>query len=129
MSAFSLIFCLGGWLFEDFIARLFFGGSSLGVAPMICWIAPLPILIAISSVLGIQTMLAFGLDRQFSRILLSSGILNVAVAILLIHPYGAQGAGATVLLTESVVAVSMFAVLWRNGIRIPILRSLSAGGL
>jgi polysaccharide transporter, PST family len=98
------------------VAHLLFGHSGGGSVPVIRWIALLPFLIAISNVLGVQTMLTFGLDKQFSRILIAGGIFNVLLAVPLVKMFGAQGAGAAVLATESLVTISMAIALERHGI-------------
>ncbi len=106
------------------IAKLCFGATAAGSVPVMRWIALLPFLIAISNVLGIQTMLTFGLDRQFSRILLASGVLNIVLGIPLIHLFGAQGAGASVLITEACVAVTMMILLPLHDIHVLVPRSV-----
>jgi PST family polysaccharide transporter len=103
-----------------------FGPQSLGCVPTLRWIALLPFIIALSNVLGIQTMIPFGLDKQFSRILIISGLVNVCAAIPLIHLYGSQGAGAAVLGTEILVTTLMVIVLERKNIAIFPLRKLTA---
>lgn len=126
MSGTSLLMSLAMMFLANTVTAILFGANAAGTVPVIRWIAFLPFLIAISNVLGIQTMLTFGLDRQFSRILLISGIVNVAVAIPLVHSLGAMGAGIAVFLTETLVTVTMAVVLWRHDIRIPFLRSAEA---
>jgi polysaccharide transporter, PST family len=106
------------------ITLLCFGTAAGGSVAVVRWIALLPFLIAISNILGVQTMVPFGLDRQFSRILIGSGLLNLVIAIPLIRLFGAQGAGAAVLTTETVVTVTMFFVLRNHGIQ--FLRSRNA---
>jgi PST family polysaccharide transporter len=105
-------------IFASPIATLLFGAAASGSIPVIRWIALLPFLLAASNVLGVQTMLTFGLDRQFSRILLASGILNLMTGIPLIHFLGAQGAGISVLMTETLVTVAMVIVLQRHHIHL-----------
>jgi O-antigen/teichoic acid export membrane protein len=61
-------------------------------------------------------MVTFGLDKQFSRILLFAGALNVTIGIPLIKLFAAQGAGIAVLITETAVTLTMTLVLRRNGI-------------
>jgi PST family polysaccharide transporter len=107
-------------------AMILFGSNSMGCVPTLRWIALLPFIIAVSNVLGIQTMIPFGLDKQFSRILVAAGFVNVAVAIPLINWHGAQGAGASVLLTEVLVTTTMASVLARRGINIFPLRDVAA---
>lgn len=107
-------------IFAAQIAHLAFGHYGTGSIAVIRWIALLPFIIAVSNVLGVQTMIPFGLDRQFSRILISAGVFNVLLAIVLIKLFGAAGAGASVLATETLVTVGMIVVLERCGL--PVLR-------
>jgi PST family polysaccharide transporter len=116
MGAVSLSFSLAMFVLARLVATLFFGVAATGSVPIMRWIALLPFLIAISNVLGIQTMLTFGLDKQFSRILIVFGILNVAVGVPLIYWSGAQGAGIAVLITEISVTLTMIAVLKKHHI-------------
>ncbi len=105
------------WLAKP-ITLLFLGASGAGSAAVVRWIALLPFLIAVSNVLGTQTMVTFGLDRQFSRILIASGLLNLIMAVPLIKLFAAPGAGASVLITETMVTLIMMFVLWKHGIHV-----------
>lgn len=108
------------------ITLLCFGAAAGPSVAVVRWIAFLPFLIAISNVLGTQTMITFGLDRQFSRILIASGLLNLALAFPLIKLFAAQGAGAAVLTTETVVTLTMAFVLHSHGINVFRFRSAEA---
>ncbi len=116
LGGLTLLPSVGLVAFAGPIAAVCFGREAAGSAPVIRWIAFLPFLIAISSVLGVQTMVAFGLDRQFSRILLAAGMLNLVLALPLVFLFGAVGAGASVLVTETFVTATMWVVLSRGGI-------------
>jgi polysaccharide transporter, PST family len=126
MAGLTIIPSLMMLLLARAITLLCFGTSGGGSVAVVRWIAFLPFLIAISNILGVQTMVPFGLDRQFSRILIGSGLLNLAIAIPLIKLFGAQGAGAAVLTTETVVTVTMFFVLRSHGIQFFRFRSAAA---
>lgn len=102
-------------------AHFCFGQNSGGSVPVLRCIALLPVIVAISNVLGIQTMVPFGMDKQFSRILIFSGLLNVLMGIVLIKLYGAAGAGISLLITETFVTVGMIICLRQNNLS--ILRS------
>lgn len=104
--------------FAPWIVALYFGHAGRGSVPVIRWIAFLPFIIAISNVLGVQIMIPFGFDRQFSRILISAGLVNVALAIPLIRLFGAQGAGVALLCTEVIVTITMAMVLRRRHIHV-----------
>ena len=100
------------------IALLCFGHQASGSISVVRWIAFLPILSAISNVLGVNTMIPFGMDKQFSRIVIAAGITNVLLACLLIPHFGANGAGASILFAEVIVAAGSMIALERRGIRI-----------
>ncbi len=112
----SFIPCVVLFVFARPIVLLAFGHPASGAVPVVRWICMLPFIIAVSNVLGIQTMITFGMEKQFSRILIGAGLINVALAIPLISAYAAQGAGAAVLIAETFVTLSMWLVLQRKGI-------------
>jgi O-antigen/teichoic acid export membrane protein len=77
------------------------------------WFAPVILLGALSYVFGQQTLLVFGFERYFSRVLIAAGILNVLLMCLLVP--GAANAG--VRAAQSVLCVEVFIVLcfwWRS---------------
>lgn len=101
------------------LATLLFGTTAaFGCVPILRWIAFIPFLVGISNVLGIQTMLPLKLDRQFSRILLISGVVNLLLGIPLTHYLGAKGAAISVLTTETYVTLAMIFVLQSSGIHL-----------
>ena len=118
MSGLSLLPVIAIFVFARPIAVLCFGNSADGAISVMRWIALLPLLVSVTSVLGVLTMLTFGLDKQFRRILIAAGVLNLAVAVPLISRFAAQGAGASVLLTEAFVTVTMGLILRLNGINL-----------
>jgi PST family polysaccharide transporter len=118
MSGLALLPVIAIFVFARPVTVLCFGHAAEGAVPVMRWIALLPFLVAVTSVLGVLTMLTFGLDKQFSRILIAAGILNVAVAVPLISTFAAEGAGASVLLTETFVTVMMGFILRQRGINI-----------
>lgn len=79
-------------------------------------LAVLPFLICLSNVLGIQTMIPFGLKKQFARILVVSGIINVSIILILVPRYRYIGSAFAVVTTESLVVAMMWWYLHRKGI-------------
>lgn len=108
------------------VTLICFGPTGAGSVVVVRWIALMPFLIAISNVLGTQTMITFGLDRQFSRILIGAGLLNIAMAMPLVKLFAAQGAGASLLITETVVTLTMVFVLRNHDINVFRFRSAGA---
>jgi len=80
-------------------------------------LAFLPFIIGLSNILGIQTMLTFNLKRTFSRILISAGLLNVTLALILSPLYQHIGVSIAVFVTEMFVTLSMFFYLEKKGIK------------
>lgn len=119
VAVFTLLASAALLLFAHPLAILLLGKvSAEGSVEVIRWIALLPFLIGVSNVIGIQTMLPLGFDRPFSRILITSGILNVVLGIPLIHFLGAKGASMSLLLTEAYVTLAMAFFLQRKNIHL-----------
>lgn len=112
MGGFTLLISVSILFTANHLATLMVGrGAAAGCVAVIHWIAFLPFLTAISNVLGVQTMIPFGFDRQFSYILIGSGCLNLLLGVPLIHLWGASGAGMSVLVTETCVTLVMLLFL------------------
>lgn len=116
IGSISLAFSILIFLSAGTVTTLLFAGAASGAAPIIRWLALLPFLVAVSNVLGIQTLVVLGFDKQFSRILIGAGLFNVVLCLVLVRLFAAQGAGAAVLATEFLVTAAMISVLRRHGI-------------
>jgi O-antigen/teichoic acid export membrane protein len=71
------------------------------------WMAPLPFLSALLSVLGTQTMLAFEMDSALSRILLQGSMLALPLTLLLAWNFGALGAAVTAVVVAGFMVTAM----------------------
>jgi PST family polysaccharide transporter len=89
------------------LVRLLYGPHYEGTISVLRWMAVLPLLVGLSNVFGVQTMLAMGMNRQVSRILVVAGAINVVVLFVLTHSFGAVGAAMAVAGTELLVAAVM----------------------
>jgi PST family polysaccharide transporter len=114
------------WLFASPVARLILGSSAADCSSIFRWMAMLPFIIAVSNVLGIQTMIPFGLERQLSRIYVLAGLGSLATSILLIRHYGALGAAVSVLTVEVVIVFCMWQSLRSRGLHILYSRAVEA---
>jgi len=61
-----------------------------------------------------QWMLPFGMDRAFNRIVVSAGVLNVILAVVLSPRFGPIGTAWSVVAAQGFVAVSMYIALLRS---------------
>jgi PST family polysaccharide transporter len=106
------------FIFAQPVARLILGSASGEGSGIFRWMAMLPFIVAISNVLGIQTMIPFGLERQLSRIYLFAGLGSLVLSILLIRHYGAQGAAISVLTVEFAIVLCMWESLRTRGLNV-----------
>jgi len=77
-------------------------------------LSPLPFLIAVSNVLGIQIMIPFKHDVAFALILVAAGLLNLGMASLLAPHWQGNGMAVSVAFSELLVTAAMFWYLGRR---------------
>lgn len=98
------------------ICHLVFGRKFDGSIQPLRWISFLPLLIGLSNIFGVQTMLTFGLNKEFNRIVSGSVVLNLLLTALFSMLWGANGAAAALLITEFFVTATMFFVVRSSGL-------------
>jgi PST family polysaccharide transporter len=103
------------FVFSGPIVALALGPEYASSANLLRWMSPLPFLIALSNVFGMQTMLTFGMNKLFCTILVLAGLINVALLVPLVYVQGAQGAAMAVVATETFVTITMGFALLRRG--------------
>lgn len=117
IGGFGLAVSIGLYLGAPLIVKIMFGHKyQLATTQVLQILAALPFVICLSNILGIQTMLPFGLTKPFSRILILSSICNVALILILVPRYSYIGSAISVLITECFVTTMMVLYLQRNGI-------------
>ena len=79
-------------------------------------LALLPFIVSLSQIFGIQTMLPCGMNKEFSRIIISSAILNTIMVFPLIYLLGGTGVCWSMLVTETFVTMTMGWTLHNKGI-------------
>jgi len=80
-------------------------GSSVNVLRIMSF---LPFMICLSNMFGIQIMLPFGFKKEFSAVIISAGIINISLALVLIPFLFQNGVALAWLITESFITISMF---------------------
>ncbi len=108
----SVVLLAGAPLITD----LLYGPKYSETTHVLRWLAPIPFLVALSNVFGIQTMLPMGMSRSVSRILLTAGLLNVCLLFALTPPFGSSGTALSVTTTELFVTVMMAWFLRRENV-------------
>ncbi|MGB9721383.1 MAG: flippase [bacterium] len=71
----------------------------------------LPFIISLSNILGIQTMLSWGLIKDYSKIVFSAMLINISLSIIMANIYKHIGIAFAVVLTELYIAIVAFILL------------------
>lgn len=108
------------FLAADLIVRLLFGEAFMAAALLLKIMAVLPFVMILVHIFGVQTMLTFGLEKDYSRVTLAAGLLHLAVLTPLILRFGAAGAAGATVITQIVMAATLGYFLTRHGI--PLFR-------
>lgn len=103
-------------LFADWIVRILLGNVYEQSILLLRIMAFLPFLIALSNVFGIQTMLTFGMQRDFSRIIMIAAVFNTCLVLPMIYFFEGLGVCISITLTECFVTVAMWYILRKNHI-------------
>ena len=114
----SLLLSLAVFLLAEPVVMLLFGQDFESTVVALRWMAPLPFVIAVATVLGEHTMLTFGMQREYSRILLKAGLVNVILVVPLCYWLGAVGAAIASVTIEILVALARTLVLRKGGYRL-----------
>jgi PST family polysaccharide transporter len=112
----GLLLSLCLFLFAPLIVRVALGIKYMPSELVIRIMAPLPFLIAISNVLGVQVLFPFGHESKVLFIVLAGGIVNLALAVLWAPLWGASGMAAAVVISELIVTFGMFGWTWRSNL-------------
>ena len=104
------------FIFAPLIVELLLGSGYEQSVLLLRIMAFLPFLIALSNVFGIQTMLTFGMQKEFSRILISASIFNTCLVLPMILLFEGIGVCISITLTEFFVTAIMWYVLQKNDI-------------
>lgn len=87
---------------------LAFGPDFGASASVLRWLSPLPLVIGLSNVFGVQALLTMGYRKPFMKILIIAAAVYGILVIPLTVTWGVQGAAAAVLLTEIIVTLLMW---------------------
>lgn len=75
-----------------------------------------PLVVAMSNVMGYETMLPLGMESIYSHVLIAASVFNLVIIYPLISSWGAEGTSWAVLCTETFVTLMMAIILWKKQI-------------
>ena len=104
------------FIFAEWIVDILLGAGYEQSILLLRILAFLPFIISLSNIFGIQTMLVFGMKKQFNKVLLSAAIVNTIIVLPMIYFYQAIGVSVSMTITEIFVTLSMYYILKKNNI-------------
>lgn len=104
------------FIFAEWIVDILLGAGYEQSVLLLRILAFLPFIISLSNIFGIQTMLVFGMKKQFNKVLLSVAIVNTVIVLPMIYFYQAIGVSVSMTITETFVTLSMYYILRKNNI-------------
>lgn len=81
-------------------------------------LAPLPFLVALGNIFGLQTMIPFGHQKAFSSIIVFGGLFSLCISFILVPTYHQLGSAVSLICTELCIAFTMFMYLQSHDIKI-----------
>lgn len=104
------------FIFAEWIVEILLGEGYEQSILLLRILAFLPFIISLSNIFGIQTMLVFGMKKQFNKVLLSAAVVNTSIVLPMIYFYQAIGVSISMTITEIFVTLTMYIVLRKNNI-------------
>jgi PST family polysaccharide transporter len=101
-------------LFAHDLVRLLGGPSYAEAASVVQIMAPVPVLVAIATILSQTVMVNVGLTKHLAPIYVAVGVLNLALLFPLTSRFGANGAAACLTLAETLGPILMARALLRH---------------
>lgn len=98
------------------LVQLMAGEGFDGAVSVLHWMSPVPFLVGMSNLLGVQLMIPLRLNIEFNRILFCAAVLCVIILWPLINYAEANGAAITLMIVEFFVSVVMFFYLRKKQI-------------
>jgi PST family polysaccharide transporter len=89
------------------LIRILMGKDFAPAVDVLRLLAVLPPILSLTHSLGLQWLLPLGRERTVNRIMISAGILNVVLALILCPRYGHMGMATAVVISESYVCACM----------------------
>jgi len=99
---------------SPFLIKIILGNDFDAAVGTLRIFALLPVLIAISNMLGIQWMLPLGLDKSFNKIIFGAGLINFLLVFLLAPRFAHNGMAWSVVAAETFVTIAVVSVLIKN---------------
>ena len=115
VGALGVAMGLCGVIGAPILVRVLLGPEYHAAIPVLRLMGALPMLVAVNTVLGLYWALPFGHERLLLASIIAAGVVNVALALLLVPRWGATGMAASTIVAEVVALIVLTAVYLRSG--------------
>jgi O-antigen flippase len=99
------------FLLSPFVIKYIVGSNYSPSIQVLQCLAFVPLFVTLSNIFGVQTMLTHGYKREFSRIIIASGLFNLMILFPLATFFSEIGAALATLATEFFVFITMYVFL------------------
>lgn len=106
------------FLLAPFVVKVFLGSEFLPSVNVLRILSPLPLVIGLSNVLGIQGMLNLDQDRNFLKTIAVGSMLNLGLNVALAGRLREIGTALSWLITEVYITSAFFFALQRAGVKL-----------
>ena len=114
----SLLLTIFIYIYTEELLFLVFGKEANNAILIFRILTIIPLLVVIDTLFGTLLMLVFKRNKEYSRIVLSAGFLNLILALLFIPFFEGVGAAVSVLLVELYISIRIFIYTHKNGLSI-----------
>lgn len=114
MGAFTIILSLLLFVFAGKLVSVVLGPKYVESTSIVHLMAFLPFIVSMGNIFGVQTMLTFGYSRDFSKIVVSAGIVNIVILFPLVIYYKARGVAIAYLFTELFITTMFILFVFRE---------------
>lgn len=104
----TLLISLCMYFLSPLVVKILFGDEYQRSSDILQIMSVLPFIIGLSNVFGILVLLTHNYRKEFSTIVMLSGVFSLITLIPLSILYDAEGAAVSVVITEIIVALLMF---------------------
>jgi O-antigen/teichoic acid export membrane protein len=99
------------FVFAPLIVSILAGPAFSESVPIVRIIAAVPVFIALSNILGVQTMMPLGMDRIVTLIFACTALVNVGGVLVLSNAFGLRGSALGAIGSEIFLVLSLIFVL------------------
>lgn len=114
----GMMFSVGVFVFAPPLINILFGPEYASSITVLRILSVIPFMVSLSNIFGIQTMLTFNYKKDFTKIVLMGGIIDIILGIILITLLKEVGIAISFAITETFITIAMLVFLQRKGIKI-----------